>query len=171
MALEILAMVGSTASFNYCQMGLNRAALKECVRNLHNNRREQVVLANIICATRFKYFQEDGKLLHVQCPNGCGQMDSLDHLLACYKMEAIQPDWSFDDKVSFLSNMARVTAKNCPLLPIPIPEPVHAVHLAADEISLLGSPGASDPRLGSSILPHEDEVPDTELEFDDLGEA
>ena len=50
-ALELLATEGSIASINYCQRGLNGAILKECMKRLRRNRREQVVLANIICAT------------------------------------------------------------------------------------------------------------------------
>ena len=169
-ALGILALEGSTASINYCQMGLNRAILKECLRRLHHNRREQVVLANIICATRFKFFQKDGSLLHVQCPNGCGSVDSLDHLLACYKMDALNPEGTFDEKVSFLSSMAIKTTKNCPTLPVPFLQSPHETHLEADEISLSvaisvrhqgrESPGSAQGTEGSEM----------ELEFDGQGE-
>ena len=61
-ALGLLAMEDSIAAANYCRLGLNRAILKETVRRLRRNRREQTVLANIVCATRFKFFDEKGEL-------------------------------------------------------------------------------------------------------------
>ena len=163
-ALELLAMEGSVAGANYCQMGLNRAVLKETLRRLHHNRRHQVVLANIICATRFKFFDETGSLLRVQCPNGCGGVDSLDHLLECHRLGLISPESTFDDKVSFLSTMAVKTARNCPVLPVPIPmsSPLLDPSAETDELSLndLGS-GNEMP-----VLPEEELEADWTLEFD-----
>ena len=169
-ALEILALEWSTASINFCQMGLNRAILKECLRRLHHNRREQVVLANIICATRFKFFQEDGSLLQVRCPNGCGHIDSLDHLLACYKMDTLNPEGAFDEKVSFLSSMATRTAKNCPILPIPFLQPPQETYPETDEISLLAPISARSQGQESPDSAQGEEGSEIELEFDGQGE-
>ena len=148
-ALELLAMEGSIAGANYCQMGLNRAVLKESLRRLHHNRRHQVILANIICATRFKFFDETGTLLQVQCPNGCGGVDSLDHLLQCYRLGQISPESAFDERVSFLRDMAVRTAHNCPVLPIPIPASpsvLFPAELEVDELSLTNTePGSEHP--------------------------
>ena len=42
----------------------------------------------------------------------------------------------FEKKVTILSNLATRTAKNCPILPIPMPEPDQMDSPEADEISL-----------------------------------
>ena len=160
-ALELLAMGGSIAGANYCQMGLNRAILKETLRRLHHNRRHQVVLANIVCATRFKFFDETGSLLQVRCPNGCGNVDSLDHLLECHNMGQISPESTFDEKVSFLSATAVKTARNCPALPTPIPTTAVRPPLEMDELSLTNT----DPSAGSSEATEGEEM-NWALEFD-----
>ena len=166
-ALGILALEGSIASINYCQLGLNRAILKECLRTLHHNRREQVVLANIICATRFKFFQEDGSLLQVQCPNGCGHIDSLAHLLECYNMDTLHCDGTFEEKVSYLSSMARKATKNSPTLPVPLPQLPQAIHLESCDISLSELESMQAPETGSPGSVQGAEGSEMELEFDD----
>lgn len=138
-AIELLSMEGSLSGNNYRRLGLNRAILptaergtfptaergplKETLRRLPHSRTRQVVFANITCATRFKYFDESGSLLKVKCPNGCGEVDSLDHLLECHNVASIDSTWSFDEKVTGLTTMAIKTARNCPTIPIPIQSP------------------------------------------------
>ena len=140
--LELLAMEGSIAGANYCQLGLNRAVLKGTFRRLRHNRRQQVVLANIICATRFEFFEEEGALLRVRRRNGCGEVDSLDHLLNCHNLGMANADGSFEEKVDFLKSMAVRTARNCPILPTPIPRSPAIAPLQSEEYEIsLGSPG------------------------------
>ena len=93
-------------------------------------------------------------------------MDSLDHPLACYKMDTLNPEWAFDEKVSFLSNMAAKAAKNCPILPIRIPEPPQEIHPEVDEISLPASPSESSRRQENLKFAQGEENPELELEFD-----
>ena len=95
---------------------------RETLRRLRRNRRGQVLFAKIICAARFKFFREGGELLRVCCPNGCGRIDSFDHLLDCFKVGKVNPERPFEEKVSFLSNMAINAAKNRPILPNPFLE-------------------------------------------------
>ena len=135
-ALELLALEGSVAGANYCHLGLNRAILNETLRRLRRNRKEQTVLANVICATRFEFFDEEVGIFPVRCPNGCGEIDSLDHLLDCYRVGPVDPECPFDEKVSFLQIMAIRTAKNCPALPEPAPILSQINPITQDEISL-----------------------------------
>ena len=155
-------MEGSIAGANYCRMGLNRAILKETLRRLHHKRRQQVVLANIICATRFKFFDEEGTLLQAQCPNGCGEVDSLDHLLECHKIGAADPNWSFEEKVDFLKSMAIRATRDCLVLPTPIPRTPGGVTQQAEEYEI--SLGSSE-TPGSTCANH-DQSDEWSLEFD-----
>ena len=142
-------MEGSIAGADYCKMGVNRAILKETLRRLRHNRRGQVVFANIICATRFKFFDEEGTLLDVRCPNGCGDIDSLDRLLRCFNLGTLDPEMPFDDKVAFLSRMARKATKNCPALPIPTPRSPSEGTMGAGEISFEDASSPTAPPLES----------------------
>ena len=118
-AIGLLATEGSVASFNYSQMGLNRALLKSVFRALQTCRRQQVVFAQIICATKYKYFDTNGTLREVDCPNKCGAADSFTHMLSCYGLGTPNPTWDFEDWTSFFRRMAIITTRNCPMLPVP----------------------------------------------------
>ena len=161
-AIELPAMEDSIASANYCKLGLNRALLKETLRRLQHNRRRQVVFANIICATRFKFFDETGTLPNVKCPLGCGEIDSLEHLITCAHLRDPDPTASFEDKVAYLRTMAVEATKNCPILPIPILMPSPPSDIEAGEISL------EEPRSPDSHSQHPSSSPSAHcsLEFD-----
>ena len=119
-AIDLLAGEGSQASIGYRHLGLNRALIKAVLKKLGANRRWQVNFANIVCATRYKYFNKQGEVLQVKCPNNCGQPDSLWHMIECYGLQIPTEHSTFPDKVHLLKKMAVRTAKNCPLLPMPI---------------------------------------------------
>ena len=81
------------------------------------------------------------------CPNGCGMIDSLDHLLECYKMGTPDPDWPFEDRVNFLCQITTRTAKNCPALPSPVPMITKSVQICGtepEEISLADTKSLAD---------------------------
>ena len=163
-AIELLAMENSIASANYCKLGLNRALLKETLRRLQHNRRRQVVFANIICATRFKFFDETGTLLNVKCPLGCGEIDSLEHLIKCACLQDPDPAATFEDKANYLRTMAVEATKNCPILPTPIPPSPPPSAIEAGEISLDETP-SPDPLGASPSSPFSDPW-SLEFEFD-----
>ena len=119
-AIGLLANEGSRACTNYCQMGLNRAVIKAVIKTLHFNRRWQVNLASIICATRFKFFNKHGRLPPVACPNGCGEADSLAHMKLCYGLSLPDSEDSFQEKIRTLKRAAIMTARNSPLIPVPL---------------------------------------------------
>ena len=81
-------------------------------------------------------------------------------------MDTLDPEWTFDEKVSFLSNMATKTAKNCPILPIPIPEPSQALYPEVDEISLHASLSENGRGPASPDFALETGSLELELEFD-----
>ena len=87
------------------------------------NRRRQVVLAGILCATRFKFFDNNGDQLSVRCANGCGEADSWGHMLLCYKLHPPYEEEDPENWVSFLRTMARKTANNCLYIPVPMERP------------------------------------------------
>ena len=78
--IGLLAEEGSTACKGYELLGLNRALIKKVMKSLQDRRMWQVCFASIICATKNKFFDKSGNTKAVKCPNGCGQMDSLE----CY---------------------------------------------------------------------------------------
>ena len=85
-------------------------------------------------------------------------------------MEPPGPEGTFEEKVSYLCGMTRRTAKNCPILPVPFPQPLPGAQLEADEISLSGpisirTQGADSP----GPIRSEDGL-DMELEFDGQAE-
>ena len=75
-------------------------------------------------------------------------------------MGQIYPESTFDEKVSFLSSMAVTTARNCPILPIPIPQSPAGPPRELDELSLTNT----EPRIGVTSAREERE--DWTLEFD-----
>ena len=85
-------------------------------------------------------------------------------------MDTLNPEGTFDEKVSFLSSMATRTAKNCPIRPIPFPQPPQETYSETDEISLLASIGARSQGQESPDSAQGAEGSEIELEFDGQGE-
>ena len=98
--IGLLAAQGSTSSAIFCQLRLTRESIKEAIRRLQGQRTLQTVLASIICATRFKYFNKQGVLVPVSCVKKCGQAETFDHLLKCNNLRIPGERWSRDlDKI------------------------------------------------------------------------
>ena len=92
---------------------------------------------------------------------GCGDVDSLDHLLECHNMGQINPGSVFDEKVSFLREMVIKTARNCPIMPVPIPPVSIRPPTEMDELSLTNtSPSTEKPEVSDN------EEPSWALDFD-----
>ena len=122
-AIELLSTLGSTASTISIILRLTRGVIKTALKKLQTRRRRQVILAGILCATRFKSFASRGELLSIKCASKCGGSDSFEHSLNCYK---IHPPYEKEDPekwTRFFRDMARRTAKNCPYVPIPLEFP------------------------------------------------
>ena len=99
-----------------------------------------------MCATRYKYFNKKGEILQVKCPNKCGQPDSLQHMIECYNLQPPQAEDTFEEKVRRLKEMATKTAKNCPIMPVPLePEEIGEVELELEELTNNGSAEAQPP--------------------------
>ena len=131
-AIGLLAEEGSTACIGYCRLGLNRAVIKASMKSLQAKRQWQVCLASVICATRYKFFDEKEQLQSARCPNGCGCADSLEHMLECYALEPPDSAAPFQEKANFLRNLAIKVARNSR----PIPTPFEAAVSGAEELSL-----------------------------------
>ena len=65
----LLAGQGSIAGAIFTSLRLARGLVKTAPKKLQTHRRRQVVLAGILCATRYKYFAGNGELLLVKCAN------------------------------------------------------------------------------------------------------
>ena len=166
--IGLLAAEGSLACQNYCKMGLNRVIIKTVLRRLQHDRRQQVALAGMLCATRYKYFNEKGQLLPTQCPNGCGSPDSLEHMLLCYGLAAVLPEQDLETKVKRMWQIAKAISKNTPAVPVPVQMGIWGQGPEEGEISLNEMEGEDAPSpvsfsssLGVSL------VPQLELEFDE----
>ena len=122
-AIELLSTLGSTASTISIILRLTRGVIKTALKKLQTSRRRQVILAGILCATRFKSFASHGELLSIKCARKYGGSDSFEHLPDCYELH---PPYEKEDPekwTRFLRDMARRTAKNCPYVPIPLEFP------------------------------------------------
>ena len=82
-AIERLRDLGSTSCGIYLRLGLTRRTIKETLKRLPYCRPLQVTLCSIICATRFKFY-ENGRLLSTVCQRKeSGMVDNFDHLIDC----------------------------------------------------------------------------------------
>ena len=86
-----LAGLGSESAGILEKLGTERAFVAEAFRILRGNHAAQITLATILCGTRFKYPYK-GLLIPTECTNKrggtetCGEEDSLDHLITCYRL-------------------------------------------------------------------------------------
>ena len=87
-AIKMLAEIGSTSCTIYRELSLNRQIIKAVLKALRKDRRQQVTWAAIICATRYKVY-EDNRSYPVKCEvrPDCKEEDSLKHMLKCCEIE------------------------------------------------------------------------------------
>ena len=117
--MELLIEKESAACYIYKNLRLNRAIIKETLRKLTKSRIHQVVLASIICATRFKFF-EGNRCFLVRCVagGGCQEPDSFPHLPRRAGQEI--PQGGAEELVDFLTVLSGRAAGGDPGLPEPL---------------------------------------------------
>ena len=107
MALQKLASGGSTSAAIMDFLGLTRALVREAFTVLRGERRQQVNLARILGAARYKVLVHN-KVYHVKCPRRrCYAKDSFQHMLQCYDLT--ERVVTGPDVVPFLVQMAKAT--------------------------------------------------------------
>ena len=129
MAKKLLENEGSTASAIYGNLKLTRSIIEETLTRLHNDRRQQMVFASIVCATRFKTIADNNELQAAKCMR-CGAMDTFEHMLHCCHMENTPQEGSAEMLFDYIIKLVREAAKGAPVIPIRLPLP------APDQISL-----------------------------------
>ena len=96
-------------------------------------------MGSLVCATRFKFYDTDGKLLTVVCPF-CGESDSFEHFLTCRRVKTVP--LGDEDLIEMLRALALRIEKASPAQPRPLrPDSVEEIVLGCadssdDEISL-----------------------------------
>ena len=123
------------ASGIFCTLRLTRASVKEVLRWLQGRRQEQVALARVLCATRFKSFNNEGSLEAVTCPRGCGNKDTLEHMLECNGLTFPKANANIGDWLTLLWKMAKVAKLGDKAIPLPW-QSRNPVWDGEDEISL-----------------------------------
>ena len=108
------------AASNFCRLRLTRDMVKELFRRMQGNRAKQVILARILCAIRFKYFAKAGGLLSVACVNGCGEVETLDHLIKCDGLRIPNAEDDVGKWLTFIKRMVFAVAHKTRNLPTPI---------------------------------------------------
>ena len=120
-AIRMLRECQSVSSGIYLRLGLTRVVISETLKELaecEKARETQVVLCGIICATRFKFYEE-GDLLATECKK-CGEEDSFDHLLGCAQMPPVPiPGDDMEPTVQFLVELAKKARGINAGLPVP----------------------------------------------------
>ena len=117
--IGVLEKEGSMASGVFCTLRLTRASVKEVLRWLQGRRQEQVALARVLCATRFKSFNKEGNLEAVACPRGCGNIDTLEHMLECNGLLVPKETAPIEDWLTLLWKMAKVAKLGDKAIPLP----------------------------------------------------
>ena len=131
--IGFLAAQGSMSSAIFCQLRLTREVIKEATRRLQGQRKTQVVLASILSATRFKYFDKRGVLVPVSCVKKCGQIETFEHLLQCNNLIIPDEKDGAEVRIQFLCRMAIKATHGARPIPTPI-DP--GISLEGGEISL-----------------------------------
>ena len=82
-AVSQLRSCGSVAADIMLRLGLTRGLIKSAFKQLANSRPLQSTLSSLVCATRFKFY-EQGRLLPTRCrAANCGMVGGFDHLQEC----------------------------------------------------------------------------------------
>ena len=109
LVLRQLSELGSVSSEIITRLELTREIVGLAMSALRRERAAQVTLLSILGATRFKtYFH--GVLIPTRCPHtwgrvACGQEDTYQHLLICYKIQHLERKGA--ESLDFLITMAR----------------------------------------------------------------
>ena len=117
MVIDKLATLGSETGKIFTRLKIRRGVVKETISNLRGNRKAQENLVSILAATRFKFYHK-GELYPVECPRGCGQVDSYLHMLECYALTEYEKVGA--DATEYLTKMALSTMPGRRGPPVPI---------------------------------------------------
>ena len=104
--MGLLATQGSMAAGICCQYRLTKEIIKESFRRAQQDRRRRIVLAGIICATRFKFFTERGECAAAACVNGCGQQETVAHMIECHRLCLPEDVETAEEWIRFLGKLA-----------------------------------------------------------------
>ena len=132
---------GSIASRIFEHFRPTRSLVKSVFNSMRFKRAAQVALGSLICATRFKYYDEKGELLEVVCPF-CRNPDSFDHFLECRRVLGI-PRLE-EERIYFLRNLALRMEQESPAQPLPI-------HPQNAEEIILGWADSSEEEISLSL--------------------
>ena len=157
--LRALEQVGSISSSIFRCLGLSRDIIRRTIKRFRGRRRPQVVLATIICATRFKTIAPDGGLLEVRCLK-CGGTDSFEHLLECMSVGPLPNLTKEEDVVDFLVRLTWAAVEYAPLWPTAVEQLPE--DMGTSELLLEGWSTESDQELA----PLEDDASEGTLSFD-----
>ena len=117
-AARMLDMRGSEACRVCRKLGLNRMTIRSVMSELSEDRRKQVTINSIICATRLKYFgaADPGSLRPTQCQM-CNnrKIDTFGHLTECTGLRNIPQNKEF--LIDYLVALAGGALKSNPGLP------------------------------------------------------
>ena len=115
--IEALKQAGSMAGGIFSRLQLDRTTIKLVLKELQASRQTQSTFCSILCATRFKYYEEK-ECRETLCQRpGCGKVDSFDHLLECTKLGSIPTDT--DELIEFLVELSKKARYGNPGLPVP----------------------------------------------------
>ena len=96
-----------------------------------------MVFSSIICATRFKIYNQQGVLQQVKCFL-CGGIDSFQHMLQCAGAGPI-PNGDKEALEKFLISLVEAASRNAPIWPVPVYrnfiEEISLSELNPDEVS------------------------------------
>ena len=128
----LLQQTGSIASGIALKLGVNRDIIKQILNTLRYFRRAQVTFCDILCATRFKMWDETGNLLDVECPK-CKERDSFEHLLSCAGRDLGEPPTDPAKLITFCRQLTLKAMGGTPGLHTPVFPPTETeIELAWD---------------------------------------
>ena len=119
--IEISASEGSGACKVHLELELNRSVIKTAMQSLDFSRRFQMIFANLICGTYFKYYNKEGDRLQVRCPL-CSAVCTLSHLQT-HISQQFPRGGEESDLVDYLVNLVKIADPKPKLLPLPIQNP------------------------------------------------
>ena len=118
------------------------------------------MFSSIVCATRFKMFDQQGDLLNVRCFK-CGGVDSFLHMLVCAGVGPIPPiiQANYGPLVSFLCRMIESTTEHAPVWPVPI-------YRSTEEDLSLTAPSSAGSERAAAFGADEEDMSCESLSFD-----
>ena len=137
------------------ELKLDRSIIREALKHLRHSRIAQVTLCSILCATRFKFFSNEG--LRPTVCGMCGQTDSYRHLVRCTEMGQAPTDP--EALATYLAAMAERACVANPNLPVPVPvDGDQEIDLEMFPESETGSVCVAAPSGGAPEFDNDDEV-------------